>query len=101
LLEVLEYLWDVGPVEATAMGIQPVSWSSIAAYQQATGIRLDAWEATQVRMLSLAYLDQHTRSQDANCPAPWTDPDFVDHEALGQRIKRQFRAFNKRRRQAK
>jgi len=52
-------------------------------------------------MLSMVYLNQYNKSDDPACPAPWIDAEFVDHVALGERIKRQFRAFNKSRRGSK
>lgn len=96
--ELVEYLYEIGPYEVGAMGLQPLSWTQIEAWQRTTGIRLDSWEAQQVRKLSFVYLDQHHKAEEPTCPCPWVDELHVDHQALGERIKQRFRQFNQSRR---
>jgi hypothetical protein len=96
--ELVEWLYQVGPVTSAGMGMQPVSWQELNSWNQACGHDCTPWELEQIRMLSMAYLDQFTKAEEPSCPAPWIDPNFVDHAALGERIKKQFRAFNRSRR---
>ena len=95
--ELIDYLWEIGPVTYGGMGMTPLTWRDLQAWQGVTGAMLDPWEAGAVMDLSIAYVDQHDRSKSATCPPPWVDPDYVDHVSLGSKILSQFRAFQKRR----
>ena len=99
--ELLEYLYEIGPVIPSGMGLLPVTWTDIAAWQAVTGVMLDPYESAAVRELSMSYIDQHERSRSPSCPAPWVDPEHVDREAVAARILSQFRAFSRRRRRGK
>lgn len=71
------YLFDVGPVTATGMGAAPVTYAELNAWQQATGIELCAWEASTLRLLSLAYLAATQAAEDPACKPPFADPAAV------------------------
>ena len=95
--ELIEYLFAAGPVEHSGMGFSPLSWVELLAWQDATGVSLDPFEAQAVRDLSLAYVDQYERGKAATCPPPWIDPEYVDRQGVGKKILSQFRAFQQRR----
>ena len=59
--------------------ILPIPWAEISAYQDATGIRLTAWEAETVRILSEHYVDQARVSTDENCSPPYS-PELTEAE---------------------
>ncbi len=88
----IEFLMEIGPVNSGQSGPIPVSWSDINAWQQATGTILTGQELVQIRELSKLYCSQYHDSMDRNCPAPYVDPDAVDHNKLGNHIKKVFRA---------
>lgn len=67
------YLFECGPVAYGAMGALPLSWHDIAAWQQALGIDLAAWEAKALRRLSSDYIAQCQLSEEPDCPAPYVD----------------------------
>lgn len=85
----------MGPITANGMGLQPVTWQELQAWRESSGTHCDPWELEQVKMLSMVYLDQFNKAEKPDCPAPWIDPDFVDHAALSDKIKKQFRAFRR------
>lgn len=95
--ELVEWLYEIGPIVYTGMGAQPIGWADIQAWQSVTGLELEPYEAEAVISLSLAYVDQSNRSKDKNCPSPWIDPDYIDREAVAKKIKDQFRALSARR----
>jgi len=99
--ELIEYTWEIGPVGYGGMGLLPLSWQEIAAWQDAQGIDLDPFELDAVRELSSTYVDQVERSKKRDCPAPWIDPEQVNREAVQQKILQQFRSFNASRRKRK
>jgi len=95
--ELVEWLYEIGPMSYTAMGVSPIGWSDIQSWQSVTGLALEPHEAQAIKNLSLAYVDQHERSKEANCPCPWFDPTNVNRESVSDKIKDQFRAFSERR----
>lgn len=62
-------LFDVGPSTAGEV----VTFQEIAAWQSATGVRLDAWEAETLRRLSHAYLAEMVEAKDPARPPPYQD----------------------------
>jgi len=95
--ELVQWLYEIGPIVQGGMGPVPIGWQDIAAWQSVTGLVLAPHEAQAIRTLSMAYADQHHRSKDANCPCPWADPTQVDREAVADKVSEQFRAFSQRR----
>ncbi|WP_294302186.1 hypothetical protein [uncultured Sphingomonas sp.] len=68
---IIDRLIEIGLTEAAGMGAGPLSWATIVAWQQATGIRLPPWEARLIRRLSVDYLAESRRAEDETCPPPW------------------------------
>ena len=64
-------LIEIGITEAGGMGPVPLSWREIVAWQEATRVRLAAWEARLMRQLSLTYISESRRAEDETCPAPY------------------------------
>lgn len=101
LIELVEYTWEIGPVEYGGAGLVPLTWQEIQAWQQAYGIELDALELEAVKTLSNAYAGQFERSRKKDCPPPWVDPEQINRDAVHEKILQQFRAFNQRRKKGK
>lgn len=67
----IDWLVEIGLTESTGMGNVPLSWASIHWWQVVTSITLSPWEARLIRKLSVEYLAESRRAEEAGCPAPW------------------------------
>lgn len=65
------WLVELGISEAAGMGMVPLSWREIRAWQEATGITLSPWEARLLRTLSAEYLAEGRRAESETAPPPW------------------------------
>ena len=74
LPEVTARLIEMGISEAAGMGVGPISWLTIDAWQRVTGIHLPTWEARLIRQLSVDYLAEGRKAESENCPPPWHAP---------------------------
>lgn len=72
--QIIARLIEIGLTEAAGMGAGPISWQSIAAWQQVTRVALPPWEARLIRQLSVEYLAEGRKAESENCPAPWRAP---------------------------
>lgn len=68
---VVARLIEIGISEPAGMGVGPLSWLSIDAWQRTTGITLDPWEVQLLRALSLAYVSESQKAESENCPPPF------------------------------
>lgn len=66
----LEYLWDFGPAEHNGMGLVPIGYSQINAWQQVTGLQLSPWESATLRQLSCSYCAELATATDPMAAAP-------------------------------
>ena len=71
------YLWEMGPVVAGSMSGVPLSFLEIQAWQDCTGIELNAWESRSLRRLSIVYLGESQRATKPDCPMPWEDSTYA------------------------
>lgn len=69
---IVDRLVEIGLTEAAGMGIVPLSWREIEAWQCNSAIALPPWEARLIRRLSVDYVAQSRRSESENCPPPWS-----------------------------
>lgn len=76
---IVNRLVEIGLTGSTGMGAVPLSWGEIVAWQQATGLHLDPWEARIIRALSAAYIAEMRRAEAETCPPPWRAP-LTRHE---------------------
>ena len=68
---ILDRLLEMGITEAAGMGVAPISWSTMAAWQMCTCVRLAPWEARLIRRLSAAYVSEGRLAESENRVAPW------------------------------
>lgn len=68
---IVDRLVEMGITETAGMGIGPISWQSIDAWCNRTGIDLPSWEAKLIRQLSVEYVAENRRAESENCPPPW------------------------------
>lgn len=66
----VHYLMEIGPCSSNGMGLIPVSWQEIQAWQEQQGLSLNAWELKIIRMASGAYANQANISSKPDCPPP-------------------------------
>lgn len=76
----IEVLRSMGYGVAGYASAEPLPWSEINAYQLATGIKLDTFEAETVRVLSEVWADQVSKSRDWNCEPPYKPQLTVDQQ---------------------
>ncbi|WP_419827657.1 phage tail assembly chaperone [Sphingomonas sp.] len=71
---IVDRLMEIGLHEAAGMGVVPLSWREITAWQENTGVRLEAWEARLIRRLSADYVNESRLAEDESRPSPWRAP---------------------------
>lgn len=86
-----DWLFEIGPASATGMGDAPLSWQEMEAWQELTGIELDAWEARTLRRLSRAFIDQRHEAKKADCPEPFGPTRIAPDDR--ERVELQFKAM--------
>ena len=67
----VDYLLEAGPVAYTGMGVVPLGWQDITAWQASTGVSLTAWEARTLRHLSTEWASAAAEAEAPDAPAPW------------------------------
>lgn len=68
---IIDRLVEIGLNEAAGMGVGPISWLSIDAWQRLTATYLSPWEAKLIRALSVEYVAESRRAESETCPPPW------------------------------
>ena len=83
------YLFEVGPVASSGMGVAPVPYVELVAWQEGVGISLTPWEFRMLRRLSMEYVVESRLAEDADRAAPWVNPESEEYRlrVLPQRIK--------------
>ncbi len=67
----IDRLIEIGLTEAAGMGVVPLSWREIEAWQHNVHVALAPWEARLIRKLSVEYVAEGRRAESENCPPPW------------------------------
>jgi hypothetical protein len=81
------YLFDVGPVLPAVLGVVPLPYSELQAWQQQSGLDLQPWEVKLLRQLSRDYAIEAKAASDAGRPAPWV---AIKRSDAGDRVARQI-----------
>ena len=87
------YLQEMGFSNNSGMGLAPLSFLEISAWEQSTCLKLSPWEALTIRQLSVDYVVQLSASSSQSEPAPFWVEDIQKQrkntndffEALAQR----------------
>lgn len=80
---------------ATAMGVVPLTWSELVAWQSANSIQLQPWELSFIRRLSADYAAESSRATDPDRPPPWREGDRqsdAKRAAIAQGIRTSMKA---------
>ncbi len=67
----IEYLFEVGPTESGGLGPAPLSHQELAAWQSNMRRRLQPWEISMLRRLSVQWIVEAQRAEDPDAPPPW------------------------------
>jgi hypothetical protein len=91
--QITEWLFDVGPSLAGAMGERPIDWSDIAAWRSEAGIEdIEPWDKRLLIHLSRLWCGQRADSERPDCSEPMLD-EAEAAEATGERVDRQIEAI--------
>lgn len=87
--EITGLLMRAGP----DMGDGPLTAQELAAWATGAGVKLGRWEFETLLHLSHAYLAQHQRARDPDCPEPWQAPVLeAEKPKIAKRIRRLLRS---------
>lgn len=88
-------LLEIGPVTAGAMGMAPIGWRDIDAWQACTSVRMPPWQSRMLVELSREYVAFSRTAEKADCPAPWSDEARTEsrREAIARSLKMGFKAL--------
>lgn len=95
----LPMLFEAGLVSQSGMGIAPLSWQEIQAWQNCTGVVLHTWEVCTLKQMSEAYAGEFSSASkpDAAAPYQYAAEEFVeqeiDHEAVCNKLHNAFRSL--------
>jgi len=91
----VDYLFEVGPVESGGLGAGPVTHRELYFWQLDIGLELDPWEIRMLRRLSIAYLQQHTKSVKGDCKPPWDVEEARDHAVVAKSMQQSILELSK------
>jgi hypothetical protein len=94
---ILVQFMEVGPVIPTGMGIIPIGWQDLVAWQQCTGVQLPPWQLRLLVSMSQEYVSFSHKAEKPDCPAPWVEPMDEDRrENVARRLSSVFRSLARR-----
>lgn len=67
----VEYLYEVGPAASGGLGPAPLTHQELAAWQWNMRRRLQPWEISMLRRLSVQWIVEAQRAEEPDCPPPW------------------------------
>lgn len=91
----LDYFWQVGPVQSGGMGPAPISYQEICAWQSLMGIVLQPWEVRALRRLSIEHISTGQKATERGYPAPWQAETFTPEPVADHSPKNALRALAK------
>jgi len=86
LPHITDWLFAIGPTAQDG----PIGWQDILAWSSISGVDLTPWEATTVRRLSKALVNQRHDAKKPTCPEPRLQGDEV---AIRDKVGSQFAAM--------
>lgn len=90
----LGHLFEVGPVSTAGMGVGPITWGELQAWQVQTGIELQPWEARTVHRLSRDFAAETRRAEDPAAAAPMRPLMTEDRRAaVADKLRQQYAAL--------
>ena len=90
---IIDTLMEIGPSEAGAMGVVPLSWASIDHWQHCIGADLAPWTCRLIRRLSAEFVTEGQRAREPDCPPSWTATSVLNREEVSRKVSNAFRAL--------
>lgn len=69
----IDYLFEVGPVQSNGMGAMVVSFEELQAWQRLCQHTLEPWEVLTLRSMSQAFANEAQTASEPNAPPPWIE----------------------------
>ena len=90
---IVSQLLEIGPVIAGAMGVSPIDWRDLHAWQCVTGVPLPPWQSKMLVELSREYVAFSRKAEKADCPPPWAEISDDRRQSVDRAIRIGFRAL--------
>lgn len=88
-----DWLFEIGPSIPMGMGMAPIGWRDMEAWQAISGVALLPIEGRILRRLSQDFIAMGEEARDPECPAPWTAAPAVNREAVARKVGNAFKAL--------
>lgn len=89
--QLVEWLMEIGPIETGGMAGTAISWITLDAWCNRTGIDLQPWQSRLLRRLSGDWLAETDRAKAPDCAPPWTDkPTAESWKVMEDRLEKLF-----------
>lgn len=76
------------------MGLSPIAFTELQAWQECSGISLQPWETKVLRRLSSDYIAENRRAEKPDCPPPYGNPELeFDRDVVGKKVANALRAL--------
>ncbi len=85
----IAYLFDAGPTSVGGMGMVPLTWTDLRAWELAVGVSLPPWQLRLLRQLSREYITEAIQADEHDAPPPWERE--VDRVRIAKHIRNVIR----------
>lgn len=93
---VIDWLDEIGWYSVGAMGSpMPLTWVDIDCWMRVTNTLIDTDDVLLMRHLSKIYVSSLRKSENQNAPAPYTDMEAIDQNAVQEQLKAWALSFPK------
>ncbi len=90
--QIVEWLMEIGPIEASSAGRAPLSWGAINEWCIGSGADLAPWQRRLIRRLSVAFAAETQRAENPDAPHPSAAAP-IDRPAVGRAVRDALAAF--------
>lgn len=86
-----------GMFVSNGMGITPISWMELKAFNDLSGYELTGWESEQIIEMSRTFCYMNNKAQKLGCPAPYLEniDSYDNKQAIRDKVARQWDSFEK------
>ncbi|WP_340265407.1 hypothetical protein [Sphingobium mellinum] len=88
-----DWLFEIGPTVPTGMGLAPIGWHDMQAWQGIAGVELLPIEGRILRRLSQDFIAMGDDARKPDCPPPWTGAPALNREAVSRKVGNAFKAL--------
>ena len=87
-----DWLFEIGPTKAGAMGEVSISWSDLTSWQSITGIELEPWEGRLLCRLSGVFAEERYLARKRDRQIPWSGIEALP-KLVQDKVQSQFAAL--------